>query len=214
MTYADRVSKKPPTTLTEDEQAKLLRVTGEERSGFRDHVIFSFALGTALRLSELCALDVGAVYDGAERARRVVRLTVFKGSKNSERGPSVPQEVFLPDALRRKLAAFWRWKKSQGESLDDDAPLFASRRHDGSRKKRLSARMLEQAFVTWQKKAGLDRHFKFHALRHTSLTNLYRSTRDIRVVQRQARHANIITTTIYAGPSDEDLSQAIEGLQC
>jgi integrase len=215
--FVDRAVKRPPETLTEDEQATLLRVTGEHRNGYRDHMIFSFALGTALREFELTALNVGDVFDADLRPRRVVVLNVYKGHKKGGR-PAVPQEVFIPEALRRKLETFVRWKRQQGESLDVDAPMFVSRRIDKSSgngaKKRLSERMLLQSFVNWQKRAGFDRAFRFHSLRHTALTNLYRATRDIRVVQRQARHTNIVTTTIYAGPSDEDLSSAVEGLPC
>lgn len=215
--FADRTVKRPPMTLTEDEQTTLLRVTGEHRSGYRDHVIFSFALGTGLREFELIALNVGDVYDADLRPRKVVVLRVYKGHKKSAR-PAVPQEVFLPDTLRRKLEAFARWKRQQGEGLGPDDPMFVSRRIDKSSgngaRKRLSERMLLQSFVNWQKRAGFDRTFRFHSLRHTALTNLYQATRDIRIVQRQARHTNITTTTIYAGPSDDDLSQAVEGLRC
>mgnify|MGYP003392290152 FL=1 len=47
-TYADSVSR-PARTLTENEQRLLLKVTGQRRDGFRDHVIYSVALGAALR---------------------------------------------------------------------------------------------------------------------------------------------------------------------
>jgi site-specific recombinase XerD len=69
-------------------------------------------------------------------------------------------------------------------------------------------------FANWQQRAGFDRRFTFHHLRHTALTNIYRRTRDIRVVQRAARHANINTTTIYATPTDEDILRAVRDLPC
>jgi integrase len=48
-----------PTTLTTDEQALILRATAGK---LRDHVIFSLALGTGLRLAEIVGLDVGDVF--------------------------------------------------------------------------------------------------------------------------------------------------------
>ena len=39
----------PSRTLSEAEQACLLKTTGERPDGFRDHVIFAVALGTGLR---------------------------------------------------------------------------------------------------------------------------------------------------------------------
>ena len=40
--------------------------------------------------------------------------------------------------------------------------------------------MAEACHQLWQGRAGFDRTFNFHSLRHTSLTNAYRATRDIR----------------------------------
>ncbi|MBI3073010.1 MAG: tyrosine-type recombinase/integrase [Deltaproteobacteria bacterium] len=204
MGFAD-TTRRPPKTLTEVEQARLLKVTGEHRAGFRDHVLFSVALGSGLRVSEIAALDVGDVSHDGKRVRRRVTLRVFKRSfKNGG-----AQEVFLPDALIYKLEKFLRWKAARGESLALDAPLFVSRNH-----RRLSAGMASAAFKTWQRRAGFDGLHTFHALRHSCLTNVYRTTRDIRLVQRVARHKNIATTTIYAAPTDEDILRAVRTLPC
>jgi site-specific recombinase XerD len=204
MSYAERTGK-PPRTLTEVEQAKLLKTTGEHRDGFRDHVIFSLALGTGLRESELLALDVGDVTADGKKPRRRVTLRVYKRATEDP----APQEVFLPDGVFYKLEKYLRWKATRGESLAPDAPLFVSRNH-----RRLSARMLREAFRVWQERAGLDRRHTFHSLRHSCLTNAYRRTRDIRLVQRLARHKNITTTTIYAAPSDDDVLRAVRELPC
>jgi site-specific recombinase XerD len=99
--------------------------------------------------------------------------------------------------------------RRRGESLAPDAPLFVSRGRN-----RLSLRMARTAFRRWQQRAGLDRIHSFHVLRHTACTNLYRKTRDIRLVQRFARHVNIHTTTIYAQPTEEDLMRAVRELPC
>ena len=45
--YADTISR-PVKTLTEAEQRALLKVTGQHVDGFRDHVIYSVALGAGL----------------------------------------------------------------------------------------------------------------------------------------------------------------------
>ena len=47
-----------PQTLTTDEQTLILRATAAHH---RDHLIFSMALGTGLRLSELIGLNVGVL---------------------------------------------------------------------------------------------------------------------------------------------------------
>ena len=48
--YADAT--RTPRTLTEREQRALLKVTGEHRDGYRDHVIISLALGTRERIKQ------------------------------------------------------------------------------------------------------------------------------------------------------------------
>jgi len=202
--YATAI-RKPPRTLTEVEQARLLKTTGEHRDGFRDHVILAVALGTGLREHEIAALDVGDVAGDDGRIRRRIALRVFKRATDDP----APQEVFVPDALWYKLGKFLRWKKARGESIATDAPLFVSRRG-----KRIATRTLRHLFGVWQERAGLDRVFSFHTLRHTSLTNAYRATRDIRLVQRLARNKSVDTTTVYAGPSDEDILRAARELPC
>jgi site-specific recombinase XerC len=195
-----------PRTMTDAEVAKLLATTGEHRDGFRDHCIFSLALGTALREHEILALDVGAVFSAEGTPKRRVRLTTFKRSNDD---PAM-QEVFLPDALRGKLAKLWKCKKADGHRMADDAPLFVSRQGN-----RLGASTLRWLFATWQERAGFERRFNFHQLRHTACTNVYRASgNDIRVVQRVARHRSIRSTQIYTHPSDQDVLRAVCAVPC
>jgi len=204
MNYSDAIAK-PPKTLTDSEQRLLLKVSGEHRAGFRDHMIFSMALGTGLREHEILALNIGDVFDVDGKVHRRVRLRVFKkSSKDTDQ-----QEVILPDSLRAKLVKFYLWKRRKGEDVSVDAALFISRIN-----KRLSSRQLRNAFAVWQQRAGFERRFSFHSIRHSACSNLYRATRDIRITQRFARHKSIVTTTIYTHPSDEDLLRSVRELPC
>lgn len=202
-------ARRAPRTMTEQEQAKLLRVSGEHASGFRDHVIFSLALGTALREVEILSLNCGDVFDSRGRSRRRVTLRRYKRAGKEGGADRVQQEVILPDSLRYKLDKFRRWKIAKGESVAEDAPLFMSRKRS-----RISAKRMRTAFSEWQEKCDFEHAFTFHSLRHTALTRIYEKTRDIRLVQRVARHANVNTTTIYAAPSDEDVARAVRDLDC
>ncbi len=202
--YADTISR-PAPTLTESEQRLLLKFTGQRVDGFRDHVIYSLAMGAGLREHEILALDVGDVFDDAGRAKRRVTLRVFK---RSAKDPA-PQEVLLPDVVRAKLEKLLATRKRAGETITASTPIFVSRLG-----RRLSARQLRHAFAVWQKRAGFERHFNFHALRHTACTNLYRASRDLRLTQRFARHKSVLTTSIYTHPSDEELLRSVQGLLC
>jgi len=204
MSYVDSI-RKPPNTLTQAEQLALLKTTGERKDGFRDHVIFSVALGTGLREHEIGALSVGDVRDDRGGIRRRFPLRVFKRSNLD----FALQETILPDTLRYKLEKFLRWKKSEGEPAADVDALFHSRQGG-----HLKPRRLRQIFDFWQREARFERHLHFHSLRHTALSNLYRATKDILLVQKVARHKSLHSTMIYTAPSDEDVLLAVRSLPC
>jgi len=189
-----------PTTLTLDEQQAILRAT---QVNCRDHTIISLALGTGLRLAEIVGLDVGDVFapDGTLRLRVRVRGAIAKGGRAAD--------VFLPDRLVAKLRRFWRWKRERGEDLSPDSPLFANQSG-----RRISKRRVQFAWATWQRRAGFDRVYGFHALRHTAVTNVYRVSRDLFLAQRFARHVSPLTTTVYTHPSDQELGSRLRGLSC
>lgn len=195
-----RVPHLSPTTLTTDEQRLILRATAVN---VRDHAIVSLALGTGLRLGEIVGLDVGDVFapDGMPRVRVRVRAAIAKGGRAAD--------VFLPDRLVAKLKRFWRWKRERGEYLAPAAPLFANQSG-----RRISKRRVQFAWATWQRRAGFDRVYGFHALRHTAVTNVYRASRDLFLAQRFARHLSPLTTTVYTHPSDQEIASRVRRLEC
>lgn len=66
----------------------------------------------------------------------------------------------------------------------------------------------------WMQKAGRDRLYLIHSLRHSAVTNVYRASRDLFLAQRFARHVSPLTTTAYTHPSDEEMYQRVRGLSC
>lgn len=195
----------PPRTLTRHEQRLLLRITGQRRDGYRDHMLLSLALATGLRAHELVGLNLGDVMSTEGKARRRVQLRVFKRSNDDARR----QQVVLSARVQAKLEKFFRWKRQQHQSMAPDAPLFVSRKGN-----RLSTRQVRHAFHRWQERAGFERTFSFHCLRHSAITNIYEATRDIRVAQLFARHKSITSTQIYTHPTDEALLRAVQDLPC
>src|SRR5881396_344654 len=189
-----------PQTLTHGEQKALLRATARN---LRDHLIYSLALGTGLRLAEIVGLNVGDVYTPEGKPRNRIRLRP-EITKNGRAG-----DVFLPDSLLVKFRKFWRHKAMKREGLRLEDPLFCNQSRT-----RISPRRVQFAFRTWQVKAGFDRLYPFHALRHTAVTNVYRASRDLFLAQRFARHASPLTTTIYTHPSDQEMWEKVRGLTC
>jgi integrase len=189
-----------PTTLTQTEQRTILAATKQNP---RDHLIISLALGTGLRLGEIVGLNVGDVFtsNGTSRIRVRIRKEIAKGGRAGD--------VFLPDRLVTKMGRFWKWKKRKGEGRDPVSPLFCNQS-----RRRISKRRVQFAWRTWQKRAGFDRLYPFHSIRHSAVTNVYRQTRDLFLAQRFARHVSPLTTTVYTHPSDEEMSRRVRNLAC
>jgi len=106
-----------PPTLTQSETKAILHSTAGQP---RDHLIYSLALGTGLRLAEIVGLNVGDMFapDGTPRSRVRIRPEIAKGGRGGD--------VFLPDALMPKLRKFWAYKRARCEGLDPGDPLFCS----------------------------------------------------------------------------------------
>jgi integrase len=102
-----------PPTLAQSEQKAILRAT---ICNPWDHLIYSLALGTGLRLAEIVGPDVGNVYidDRAPRTRLRIRPEIAKGGRKGD--------VFLPDALMGKLRKFWGYKARRREGLQPADP--------------------------------------------------------------------------------------------
>ena len=190
----------PPTTLSPEEQTRLLEAVAREGSR-RDLALLTLALGTGLRLRELVGLNVG---DVATKSGEVAwRVVLPKGITKGRRGGV----AFLSEKVRATLAEHLASLRVIGDSMAQKSPLFRS-----SWTRRLSTRRAQTIFVHWQRVAGFERHYHFHALRHTAITSVYRATKDLFLTQRFARHANPITTVAYTHPSDEELYQGIRGI--
>ncbi len=159
--------------------------------------------GTGLRLGELVGLNVGDVYtpDGLPRVRVRIRPEIAKGGRAAD--------VFLPDRLVVKLRRFWQHKRRRGEGLEPGDPLFRNQS-----RRRISKRRVQFARRTWQQKAGFDRLYPFHAIRHSAITAVNRATHDLFLPQRFARHVSPLTTVVYTHPSDEEMSSSIRARAC
>ena len=186
-----------PRTLSKAEEVRLLEVVGAGGNR-RDLALLTLALGTGLRLCELVGLDVGHVApNGNEVAWRVdLPRAITKGGRGGV--------AFLPRKTRTELRRFLKWKRTHGEPLLPDSPLFAS-----SQRRRISLRRVQAMYAHWQRIAGFERHYNFHTLRHTAITNVYRATKDLFLAQRFARHVSPMTTVAYTHPSDEELYSRI-----
>jgi len=60
------------------------------------------------------------------------------------------------------------------------------------------------------KKAGIDKDVHPHTLRHSFATDLYRESKNLRLVQKALGHSSISTTEIYTHIVDEELEKEMK----
>ena len=59
-------------------------------------------------------------------------------------------------------------------------------------------------------KKSIGKRISPHTLRHTFATDLYRETKDIRLVQKALGHSDLSTTMIYTHIVDDELEQSLK----
>ncbi|KQZ84427.1 recombinase XerC [Microbacterium sp. Root166] len=159
----------------------------------RDHSLLEFLYGAAVRVSELCGLDLGDL----DRDRRTARVW-GKGSKE--------RTVPFGGAAGRALDAY----------LVRGRPALVARRSDegtggttavflGARGGRLGSRAVYDV-VSRALGSELGASVGPHALRHSAATHLLDGGADLRAVQEILGHASLGTTQIYTHVSSERLA--------
>ncbi len=159
----------------------------------RDHAVMELLYGGALRVSELCGLDV----DDLDRERGTARV-MGKGSKERVVPFGVP--------ARRALDAYLvRGRPALAARRDDAAPERARALFLGARGGRLNAR---SAYDVVARTLGpaLEGTVGPHSLRHSAATHLLDGGADLRTVQEILGHASLGTTQIYTHVSSERLA--------
>lgn len=169
-----------------------------KRSIVLEWIVIELALYTGLRVSEIASMVCGDLALRPDGGSLVVRNG--KGGK--------PRVVKYGAALAGELVRFLEWKRCIGESADEASPLLLSS-NTGST---LTSRALQKMFFRIARAAGVNGH-RFHDLRHTNASHLYRASgHNLRLVQKQLGHASIRTTQVYADVFDEETERAVNRL--
>ncbi|KAA9110707.1 tyrosine recombinase XerC [Microbacterium rhizomatis] len=173
--------------------AAATRAADGDPIALRDHAALELLYGAAIRVSELCGLDVGDL----DRARATVRV-LGKGSKERV----VP---FGAPALRAVEAYFVRGRPALLARRAPDEPAEHAMLL-GARGGRISPRTVYDVVARELGPVVGSGTVGPHALRHSAATHLLDGGADLRAVQEMLGHASLGTTQIYTHVSSERLA--------
>ena len=182
-----RKARRLPEILTGEEQTRLLEQPNPEcKTGLRNLCMIRIMLNIGLRASEVIFLKVKHI-DWMSG-----KVYVRQGKGNKDRVLWLGEEDL--ELLRQ-----WREVKPESEYL------FTTLKGDT-----LNDRYLRAMVKRLGEQAGISKDVHPHMLRHTFATDLYRETKDIRLVQKALGHSDLSTTMIYTHIVDEELEQALK----
>lgn len=158
----------------------------------RDLLIVEVLYASAMRVSELCGLDLSDIDDG----RRLLRV-IGKGDRERRVPYGIPAERALECWLqtgRRLLCT----------GASGNALLL------GVRGRRLDPRTARTVVHEWTKRAPGVPDLAPHGLRHSAATHMLERGADLRSIQELLGHARLATTQLYTHVSAERLRVSYE----
>ncbi|MEB0002483.1 tyrosine-type recombinase/integrase [Cryobacterium sp. RTC2.1] len=151
------------------------------RTGQRDHALFTLAIQTGLRVSELLGLTIADIQTGAG-----AHVHCLGKGRKERRTPLLPATV---NVLKR-------WITEHGGP--PSAPLFTSSTGRGLSRDALEHRIHHSITVAAASCPSLiGKHVSMHTLRHTAAMRLLHAGVDTSVIALWLGHEQIVTTNIY-----------------
>lgn len=161
----------------------------------RDYVIFLIFIGTGLRLSELCNLNLQSI-DFSKGSFEIVR----KGNKESN--------IYFNQEIATALINYIELERPRYAFKNSEA-LFLSMQ--GNRMSKRAVQDLIKKYMLALRSLGhYTEGFSAHKMRSTFATLLLRETDNLAIVQDALGHTDPRTTRIYAKVLDEQLRRAAE----
>ncbi len=185
-----KIPKRNPIYLNFQESKKLLEnIDVNEKFFSRDYCIVVFFLNCALRLSELCSINLNDI-DWDTNTLNIVG----KGDKE--------RVIYLNNMVLTSIKNYLKDRNSYKIKPEFQNALFIS-----SRGNRISNRAIQLIIKKYAK--DFDKNITPHKLRHTSATLMFKHGKiDIRTLQKVLGHENISTTQIYTHVDDEGIKNA------
>lgn len=185
-------ARKLPKVLTDDERSLLLKQSNKRyKSPLRNLCMLRVMLEAGLRAGEVVALQPSHLN------MTTCKLMVREGKGKKDRTLWINEDLrsLIGEWLERRPQSKWLFPTTNGGKLD--------------------TRYLRVMVKRYAQKADIPEWEKVspHTLRHTFATDLYRETKNIRLVQKALGHTDLSTTMIYTHIVDEELEEALKGFR-
>ena len=180
--------KRLPEVLTKEERIALMNQPNSKApTGLRNLAVMRIMSNVGLRSSEAVNLQVKDI-DWVSG-----KITIRQGKGNKDRALWMGEN---------DLELLKRWR----ERRPIESPHLFTTLKGGP----LSDRYLRTMVKRYATKAGIDKDIHPHTLRHTFATDLYRETKNIRMVQKALGHSDLSTTMIYTHIVDDEMEGALK----
>ncbi len=176
-----------PTTVSVDAFKKALKLIADSNDNYKEETLLIFQLlyGEALRVSELCELNVGNV----DFSNNVIKV-FGKGSKTRY----IPMNSAVSSAIRNYL-------EMRGNPPNSE-PLILTKKGN-----RIYPRMVQRLTQKYLSMVTDIKKKSPHVLRHSVATHLLDNGADLLAVKEILGHENLSTTQIYTHVSVERLKK-------
>ncbi len=190
--------RKIPEVLTEEEQKALIAIPNKRYpSGQRNKLLLRLLLDTGLRKAEVINLK------WADVDLMTGKLMVRNGKGAKDRS------LWIGNDLLEELR---EWRERQAGIGEGSEFVFTSI-SKGKEGRPLDSQYLYDLIKRLADKAGIKKDISPHTLRHSFATDLYRATKNIRMVQKALGHSDLSSTMIYTHIVDDELEGALKGFR-
>ena len=184
-----------PEVLTVEERRRLLAQPNQKApTGLRHYCMIRLMCNLGLRASEMLNLESADI----DWTSGKLHVKQGKGAKD--------RILWLND---EDLETLGRWKQTRSDLVGHlSGPLFSTLKGE-----RIDSRQLRAMIKRVARKAGIEKDVHPHLLRHTFATDLYRTTKNLRITQKALGHAHVSTTEIYTHIVDDEVEEALKSFR-
>lgn len=179
--------------LKDDELQNLFEVS--KKNNYRDYAIFKTAFWCMLRRIEILGLNYSDV--DFKNKKLHLRAEITKGGK--------PDTINISQVCLDIIKEYWEKYRPKPNAENQDTLFIYEDR-------RISRNKLWEMVKIYKAMCNLP-EFHFHMMRHSGITAYAKVEKDVKIVQKQARHSDAETTLRYINYTNKEHETAYNNFE-